>query len=133
MHYFLIGNDTFFPLFFEHSIVQTTGIILLILSFIWTFIAQIQMKDSWRIGIDTENKTALIVHGIFSVSRNPIFLGMLTSLTGLLLIQPNACTLLFLILSYILIQIQIRLEEDFLEKEHGLTYLNYKRKVRRLL
>ena len=40
---------------------------------------------------------------------------------------------LFLILGYVLIQIQIRLEEEFLTKEHGQEYLNYKQKVRRLI
>jgi protein-S-isoprenylcysteine O-methyltransferase Ste14 len=31
------------------------------------------MDNSWRIGIDEENKTGLVTKGIFSISRNPIF------------------------------------------------------------
>jgi protein-S-isoprenylcysteine O-methyltransferase Ste14 len=34
-----------------------------------------QMGDSWRIGIDQEQKTSLVRHGVFKLSRNPIFLG----------------------------------------------------------
>ena len=91
------------------------------------------MKNSWRIGIDTETKTELVTIGLFSISRNPIFFGMILSLIGLFLTTPNALTSLFLILGYILIQIQIRLEEAFLIKEHGQNYLLYKQKVRRLI
>jgi protein-S-isoprenylcysteine O-methyltransferase Ste14 len=34
---------------------------------------------------------------------------------------------------YVLIQIQIRLEEEFLTNQHGQKYLTYKQKVRRLI
>jgi protein-S-isoprenylcysteine O-methyltransferase Ste14 len=54
-------------------------------------------------------------------------------LVGLFLVTPNALTTLFLVLGYVLIQIQIRLEEEFLTKEHGQAYINYKQKVRRLI
>jgi len=91
------------------------------------------MKESWRIGIDTETKTKLITTGLFGISRNPIFLGMIVSLVGLFFLTPNTWTLLFMILGYVLIQIQIRLEEDFLIEQHGNEYLEYKEKVRRLV
>jgi protein-S-isoprenylcysteine O-methyltransferase Ste14 len=117
----------------ELAAVAHTGLALLLLSFVWTVIAQAQMKDSWRIGIDTVVKTELVTDGLFSVSRNPIFLGMIVSLAGLFLCTPNAMTAFFLILGYVLIQIQIRLEEEFLAREHGQKYADYRQKVRRLL
>ena len=91
------------------------------------------LKNSWRIGIDTDTKTELITSGLFAFSRNPIFFGMILSLVGLFLTTPNALTVLFLTLGYVLIQIQIRLEEEFLTKEHGQDYMNYKQKVRRFI
>ncbi|MFY8191279.1 MAG: methyltransferase family protein [Bacteroidia bacterium] len=97
------------------------------------YFAQKHMKNSWRIGIDNETKTELVTSGLFGLSRNPIFFGMILSLIGLFLSTPNAFTALFLILGYVLIQIQIRLEEEFLMKEHGEKYLRYKQKVRRLI
>lgn len=116
----------------ETLITKYIGLGLLAFALIWTIIAQAQMKDSWRIGIDTETKTELVQTGLFAFSRNPIFLGMIISLIGLFLITPNAITALFLMLGYILIQIQIRLEEAFLTNEHGQKYLTYKQKVKRL-
>ncbi len=133
---------TFFPTWDDHFlpivaldilILKYTGLALLVLALVWTMIAQMNMKDSWRIGIDTETKTELVTTGLFAFSRNPVFFGMLLSMAGLFLTTPNALTGLFFILVYVLIQIQIRLEEDFLAKEHGEKYKQFIKNVRRLI
>ena len=49
------------------------ALILIHLSLLWISVAQYQMSNSWRIGIDENNKTELITKGLFSYSRNPIF------------------------------------------------------------
>ena len=127
-------HDKFLPIAqLDRQTVKYVGLVILFISLVWTVIAQGHMKNSWRIGIDTDTKTELVTNGLFAISRNPIFFGMILSLVGLFLTTPNALTVLFLILGYVLIQIQIRLEEDFLTKEHGQEYLNYKQKVRRLI
>lgn len=118
---------------FKDTIFKYIGIASLILSLLWILIAQFQMKNSWRIGIDEDQKTELITIGLFKYSRNPIFLGILVSLTGLFFTLPTLISLSFFVISYILIQIQIRLEEEFLLKQHDKTYLHYKAKVRRFL
>lgn len=126
--------DYFLPIKpLETLAVKYVGLAFLALALIWIIIAQANMQNSWRIGIDTTTKTELITTGLFSISRNPIFLGMIISLLGLFLTTPNALTALFLILGYVLIQIQIRLEEEFLTKQHGQTYATYKQKVKRLI
>ena len=89
------------------------------------------MRESWRIGIDEINKSELVTSGLFSYSRNPIFLGIMIANFGLFLIIPNAFTLLIVSLSKVSINTQIRLEEAFLEKSHGTAYINYRKKVRR--
>lgn len=117
----------------ENQVVQIIGVILLILSLVWTVLAQIQMGNSWRIGIDEEKKTSLIRSGLFNRSRNPIFLGMILTLTGFFLTIPNAMTLLILTVGFVLIQIQVRLEEEFLTRMQGDVYIAYRREVRRWL
>ena len=126
--------ENFLPIMsLRNSYIQETGWLLLIIAFILTVIAQSHIRDSWRIGIDTEEKTKLITTGLFWYSRNPIFLWMLLSLFGLFLVTPDGATLIFLIVGYILIQIQVRLEEEFLEKQHGEKYLKYKETAKRFL
>ena len=131
---------TFFPSIYQYATpivwlenvyVKIVGLVLMALALIWTATAQMQMGKSWRIGIDNENKTDLIEKGLFTVSRNPIFFGMRTALFGFFLCLPNAFTLLAVVLADILMQIQVRLEEEFLRNSHGESYENYCKRVRR--
>ena len=115
------------------EVFMIVGLILIHLSLLWISVAQYQMSNSWRIGIDENNKTELITKGLFSYSRNPIFLGMIISVAGIFFILPNALTFFLMLATYIVIQIQIRLEEKFLEKQHGQEYLSYKQTTKRLL
>ena len=111
--------------------LKTTGLILLIISFLWTSVGQYQMSKSWRIGIDYEEKTDLINHGLFKYSRNPIFLGVLISYLGTFLIIPNILSFSILLVTFVSIQTQVRLEEEYLEKVQGNEYLVYKKAVLR--
>ncbi|HUG57064.1 MAG TPA: isoprenylcysteine carboxylmethyltransferase family protein [Candidimonas sp.] len=116
-----------------HAAARGAGWTLLIASLVWTVIAQTQMGQSWRIGIDQENGTNLVTSGLFVYSRNPIFLGMRLSMLGLVLLRPNVVTVAAALVADVLIQIQVRLEEDFLVKQHGAKYEDYVRKTRRWL
>jgi len=111
--------------------IQKTGWVFLFLSLILVWISQSQMANSWRIGIDDKNKTKLITNGMFSISRNPIFLGIMIANIGLFLVIPNAFTLLIVSLSTLSVNTQIRLEEEFLKREFGKEYIEYAEKVRR--
>lgn len=117
----------------ERRSLQAAGVVLLLASLGWKVVAQAQMGESWRISIDKEHRTPLVRKGVFGLSRNPIFLGMMVTLAGLFLGMPNAVTLLVLALGVVLIQIQVRLEEEFLSNAHAEDYADYRRAVRRWL
>ena len=111
--------------------LRSTGIALLIASLLWTILAQAHLGSSWRIGIDTEHKTQLVQRGVFSISRNPIFTGMMVTLLGFVFVTPNMVTVLVLVLGVVLINIQVRLEEEYLKSMHGDEYIRYSQRVRR--
>lgn len=115
----------------EGSAVRGFGIALMVVSLLWTLLAQAQMGRSWRIGIDTAHRTELIRSGVYRFSRNPIFLGMRVTLLGFFLALPNAITLAILAGGDAFVQIQVRLEEEFLTKMHGERYEEYRRQTRR--
>ena len=117
--------------YLEIEWLRISGLVLLIVSFLWTSVAQYQMTKSWRIGIDYEEKTDLISHGLFKYSRNPIFLGVLISYLGTFLIIPNILSFSILLVTFVTIQTQVRLEEEYLENVQGEDYLNYRKSVRR--
>ncbi len=118
-------------LYLNNKTLTSLGQILLVIAVIWVLIAQIHMQKSWRIGIDEDVKTDLIQTGLFRLSRNPIFLGMRVMLFGLFLVLPSAASLAILSAGDLLIQIQVRLEEEFLTRTHGQSYLAYQKQVRR--
>lgn len=116
-----------------NAVLTTSGVVLLVASLIWVLVAQIHMQKSWRIGIDEDVKTELVQTGLFKISRNPIFLGMRVMLLGLFFTLPSAASLAALVSGDLLIQIQVRLEEEFLARVHGENYIAYKSTVRRWL
>ena len=111
--------------------LKWVGLILMVLALTWIVIAQYNMANSWRIGIDLKNETQLVSHGLFRYSRNPIFLGLNITLLGIFLIIPNLIMTVVLFTGYLSIQIQVRLEEEFLNRTKPIEYANYKKQVRR--
>lgn len=134
---FCFGGDAYqYLLPIPHLGSRTLALIgfsLIAFSLVWTSAAQFRMGKSWRIGIDDENPTALVSGGLFTISRNPIYLGLMVGLLGLFLVISNALTLLCLVTTWFVVSIQIRLEEDFLAARHGAAYRDYMARVRRWL
>jgi protein-S-isoprenylcysteine O-methyltransferase Ste14 len=119
--------------YLKSDIVVWVGMGLLHLSFLIIFIAQRNMENEWRIGIDNENKVNLITKGLFGISRNPIFFGVILVFIGLFLIIPNVVTAVILVSGIIVIQVQVRLEEEYLLIQLGEEYKDYMNNVKRWL
>jgi len=115
----------------EHPYVKAAGVVFLLAALVWVAVAQTQMGASWRVGIDSEHKTDLVKKGLFTLSRNPIFLGFRVILFGLLLTIPNAVTLVAFVVGDVLMQVQVRLEEEHMAELHGENFEDYRREVRR--
>ena len=113
--------------------VKVAGLALMGAALLWTATAQIHMGSSWRIGIDPANKTELVGKGLFGISRNPVFVGMRSALWGFFLTLPSAFSLAAVVMADVLIQVQVRIEEEFLRGVHGEAYAGYRSRVRRWL
>lgn len=111
--------------------LNLTGFCLSILGLIITFIAQIQMKNSWKLGIDHEKQVKLVTSGIYSLSRNPVYIGLGISFCGFFLIAPNLGSLLFLIIMTFAIVSKVKDEEAFLSQNVPIQFKDYCRKVKR--
>jgi len=122
----------FLPIdFLEQGVLQTVGFILSMLGLIMGFVSQLQMKNSWRLGIDRDESTELVIDGLFSISRNPIYLSLVLSLIGFFLIAPNIGSIIFFFLMTYGINEKINDEEEFLMEQFGSDFIKYKTKVRR--
>jgi len=132
---FIKSNYKYFiPIkFLEISWLQTLGFIISMFGLLVSFIAQLQMRNSWRISIDEKSPVQLVTDGFFLYSRNPVYLGLSIGFIGFFLIAPNAGSFIFLFFMFIALNKKIIDEENFLEKESPENYLQYKRKVRKWL
>ena len=100
-----------------------------------TFIMSVaQMKDNWRAGVQWEDKTNLVTTGIYSISRNPAFLGFDLMYIGILITFFNwyLCFATSFVLVFFHLQI-VNVEEEFLIEAFGEEYVQYKKKVCRYL
>ena len=96
--------------------------------------AIITMRDSWRAGVPNSEKTKLVTSGIFSISRNPAFLGFDLVYLGILLMFFNWVLFPVSIFAALMFHLQIvNVEEDFLLESFGEDYLIYRKKVNRYL
>jgi protein-S-isoprenylcysteine O-methyltransferase Ste14 len=99
-----------------------------------TFHAQIGMGDSWRIGVDPEERTELVTAGPFALVRNPIYSAMIPTAAGLAMMVPSALALTGLASLLVALELQVRVvEEPYLRQVHGEAYSRYARRVGRFV
>lgn len=131
---------SFFPQFYyllapftwlENTEAIIIGVAILLTTLIWIWVSQTQMGNSWRIGVEEDTTTELVTEGVFKLSRNPIFLGIKLNSLGFFLIVPNAITLVIFVVGIALIDVQVAIEEKYLESVHKDKYKDYCAKVRR--
>ena len=113
--------------------LQWTGLVVAATEVAFFITAMLTMADSWRAGIPDTDKTAFVQTGIYSISRNPAFVGFDLMYIGLLMAFPNMIHLLFVIFPIVMLHLQVRQEEEFLRKTFGAEYEKYCRKVRRYI
>lgn len=88
-------------------------------------VAQVQMGASWRVGVPREGPGALVTHGLFAWSRNPIFVGLLGAMLALFLWSPHILSAALLAGIWTLTLVQVRIEEEALREKHGDAYEHY--------
>ena len=107
---------------------------LILLGFALAFIA---MRQFHRAGTNVprvQASTALVTHGIYRVSRNPIYLGLTATYLGVALAIGSVWSLAFTIPVLAIMEFGvIRREERYLGEKFGAAYTDYRARVRRWL
>ncbi len=110
------------------------GAILIILGIAFVVLAR---REFAHYGQSTEpgNPTSKIVMtGVFSISRNPLYLGIVSTLSGIALALNFLWVLVLLIPAILLCQyVLIAPEERYLRNKFGEEYLAYTNSIRRWL
>ena len=96
------------------------------------FIAWLQMRQAKTSIEPWHPTTAILSSGVFSISRNPIYVAMVLGYVGVVLLFDLLWALPTLVLVLVVMHYGVILrEENYLEQKFGEEYLSYKGKVRR--
>lgn len=94
--------------------------------------AQLDMGDSWRIGVQQGERTELRTGGLFGWCRNPIFTGMLLAALAMVVWVPIAGVAWLALWFGLELQVRV-VEEPHLLSVHGEDYQAYAERTGRFL
>lgn len=118
----------------DGAVGNAIGLALAVGGIALTFCAQLAMGDSWRVGVDPEERTELVTDGPFRLVRNPIYSAMLPTVFGLVLMVPSALAVAAIVTLFVGLELQVRLvEEPYLLRVHGDAYARYSARVGRFV
>jgi protein-S-isoprenylcysteine O-methyltransferase Ste14 len=106
--------------------------LLFMLGLVMTILSLIDLGKSIRIGLPV-SKTQLKTSGIYSLSRNPMYVGVNLFTLASMIYLMNWLVLIIGIYSLFAYHLIIRSEEKFLLNRFGEEYQTYLKKVRRFI
>ena len=119
---------------FDSTAVHVAGVVVTVIGIIVTLVAQLAMGDSWRVGVDRNERTPLVTGGPFRIVRNPIYSAMSVTAIGLTLLVGNWLAILGLVVLATALELQVRVvEEPYLLAVHGDAYRRYAAHVGRFV
>jgi len=113
--------------------VKIVGLAVASLGLITFILAFLSFGNSWRIGIDRKKPGTLVTKGIFSITRNPIYLAFDLLSFGMFLMNGTWFFLIFGLLAAVACHVQILREEEFLRRQYGQDFAEYCRRTARYL
>jgi protein-S-isoprenylcysteine O-methyltransferase Ste14 len=118
----------------DGTAAHVAGVVLTVGGLALTLVAQFAMGNSWRVGVDPAERTALVTDGPFAIVRNPVFAAMIPTSLGLALIVPNVAAIAGFAALVVALELQTRaVEEPYLLAAHGGEYRAYASRVGRFL
>lgn len=113
------------------GLADAIGTLLLIIGMALLYLSLWNLGRFTKMGLPKNDEIALQTTGIYRLSRNPMYVGLILLAMASTLLLPNLLNI-FLTLSGILIHHRIILrEEAFLEEKFGGKYRDYRRRTRR--
>jgi protein-S-isoprenylcysteine O-methyltransferase Ste14 len=118
--------------FFDSRNATIAGIVLIVIALLFILPALIKFVQSKNTLVTIKPATSLQTKGIYSLTRNPMYMGLLILYSGIAMLEGNLWTFIFIPLIIIIVQSYvIRGEENYLQRAFGEEYIAYRKKVRR--
>jgi protein-S-isoprenylcysteine O-methyltransferase Ste14 len=119
--------------FMDNPLFIAIGFLTGIMGLLICRIAQVTIGKSWRVGIDEDAEPGLITDGIYKYVRNPTYTGLYLLCIGVWIINPTFLYSYWILAFFIMMEFQVRCEEEYLECKYGIEYLDYYKKTKRYI
>lgn len=114
--------------------LAASGLAIAVAAIAFVSVAQLQMGSSWRIGVDHDERTDLIVDGLYALVRNPIYTGMAAFTLSQVLLLDGPLAVVGAVLMVIGVEVQVRrVEEPYLVATHGNAFTSWARRSGRFV
>ncbi len=117
----------------NNFILNLTGFITGLSGLLLCRVAQVTIGRSWRVGIDESARPGLITNGIYRFIRNPTYTGLYLLCAGVWIINPTSLFLFWISAFVLMMEFQVRCEEEYLEEQYGMVYLEYFKQSKRYI
>lgn len=128
--FFLVGSQL--PIAFLNPLTLALGLALTVLGYAGTLWCYAAMGDTWRIGVNRNEKTSLVTRGPYNVIRHPIYGFQIVMLVGAALLLPTIFSIVIIVVHFLCVQAKAGDEEAYLLGVHGETYRAYLDRTGRL-
>ncbi len=129
---FYVFDFTPFFLFHEFSLpykyeIRIAGVFLAGIALVLISTALLQMRDSWRMGIEdrSDMETELVSRGLFRFFRHPVYQFAIVLGVSIFFTDPHPVSLLSVTVYYVVLSVQARMEEEFLLRKWGERYRDF--------
>ena len=116
-----------------HVAVMILGLALVAAGYAGTLWCYAIMGSAWRIGVNQQEKNALVTTGPFARVRHPIYALQVVMLAGALCLLPTVCSLVLLAFHLVCVWLKAADEEAYLIATHGEKYREHIARTGRLL
>jgi len=112
--------------------LQLMALPLWVAGFTLLYLGRFKMGDSFRLGTAKED-TCLKVDGLFRLSRNPMYVGMYSTMVASALYTLNPIVVLLGVFVIAIHHTIVLAEEEHMQKAFGQEYLDYRNRVRQYI
>lgn len=117
----------------DSAAIAYTGLALTVAGLAFAIWARLLLGGNWSALVTIKRDHRIVRRGPYRVVRHPIYSGGLLAVLGTALVVGELRGLIALALIFTAWWLKLRLEEEFLEKQFGEEYVEYRRKVKALI
>jgi len=122
-----LGIDT---MMYDSTVTRSLGVVLAVAGSLLLILGFIYLGRSVSVGLP-EERTELKTHGVYRISRNPMYFGGFLICAGSCFLFIHPVNFLLCAIYVVIHHVIVIREEQFLEKRFGERWLEYKQRVPR--